>query len=173
MLRAVLLVTAAASAFVLAAPAGATTYQVHGKQKVVDEAAGLSKVTGGLVGSWAMTSFEEVATSPYYEGMGTEEFDGCIDRRRDRSCKGDPSGTLRFEFRYWGLFGSADPASMIWGSCWHPIVGGTGDFAGAAGVVTFVDSPTRDGVKTSYIGTITTKGGKASRRASAARRPAC
>jgi hypothetical protein len=164
MSKAAMLVTTVAAALVLAAPAGAATYQVHGKQKVVDEAAGLFKVTGGLVGSWATTSFEEVATSPYYEGKGTEEFSGCLDRRRDRSCKGDPTGTLTFEFRYWALFGSADPASLVWGSCWHPIVGGTGDFAGAAGVVTFVDSPTPDGVKTSYIGTITTKGGQASRR---------
>jgi hypothetical protein len=166
---------AAAAALVLAAPAGATTYQVHGKQKTVDEAAGVFKVTGGLLGSWATTSFEEVATSPYYEAKGTEEFSGCIDRRRDRSCKGDPSGTITFDFRFWGLYGSADPESLVWGSCWHPIVSGTGDFAGAAGVLTFVDSPTPNGVKTSYIGTITTKGGKASRRVArtAAAQPGC
>jgi hypothetical protein len=176
MFRALFLAAAAAAAaLVLAAPAGAATYQVDGKQRVIDEAAGLSKVTGGLVGRWATTSFEVVATEPYVEGNGTEEFSGCIDRRRDRSCKGDPSGTISFEFRYWGLYGSADPASLIWGSCWHPVVGGTGAFAGAAGVVTFVDSPTPNGVKTSYVGTITTKGGKASRRAArtAAAQPGC
>ncbi len=172
MLRATFL-AAVAAALVLAAPAGAATYQVHGKQKVIDEAAGTYKVSGDLLGDWKTISFEEVATSPYYEGKGTEEFDGCIDRRRDRSCKGDPSGTLSFEFRYWALFGSADPASLIWASCWHPIVAGTGAFAGATGVLTFVDSPTPNGLKTAYIGTITTKGGKASRRVSAAQRPGC
>ena len=38
-------------------------------------------------------------------------FKGCIDRRRDRSCKGDPSGTLSFTIRYWELRDSADPTS--------------------------------------------------------------
>jgi hypothetical protein len=155
---------AAAAALLLAAPAGAATYQVHGKQKAIDVDAGTYKMTGDLVGRWTTTSFEEVAVTPYFEGKGTEEFSGCIDRRGDRSCKGDPSGTLSFEFRYWALYGSADPASLIWGACWHPVVGGTGDFAGAAGVLTFVDSPTASGVKTAYVGSITTKGGKASRR---------
>ena len=149
---------AAAAVLVLAAPAGAATYRVAGKQKVIDEDAGTYKMTGGLRGSWAMTSFEEVATSPYYEGTGTEAFKGCLDRRRDRSCKGDPSGTLSFKFHYWALFASEDPASMIWGACWHPVVGGTGDFAGAQGVVMFVDSPTANGVKTAYIGSLTLGG---------------
>ena len=111
-----------AAALVLAAPAGAATYQVAGKQKAVDADAGTYKMSGGLRGKWATTSFEEVATAPYYEGKGTEVFKGCIDRRRDRSCKGDPSGTLSFTFRYWALFGSEDPESFIWGACWHPVV---------------------------------------------------
>jgi hypothetical protein len=172
MLRATFL-AAAAAALVLAAPAGAATYQVNGKQKAIDADAGTYRMSGDLVGRWKTTSFEETAVTPYYEGKGTEEFKGCIDRRGDQSCKGDPSGTLSFEFRYWGLFGSEDPASLIWGSCWHPVIGGTDDFAGAAGVLTFVDSPTAKGVQTAYIGSITTKGGNSSRRASAARRPAC
>ncbi len=167
---------AAAAALVLAAPAGAATYQVSGKQTAVDADAGTYKMSGGLRGDWATTSFEEIATEPYYEGKGTEMFDGCIDRRRDRSCKGDPSGTLSLTFRYWALFGSEDPESFTWGACWHPVVEGTGDFAGAQGVLTFVDSPTRKGVETAYVGSLTLQGGKASRRAakaSAARRPAC
>jgi hypothetical protein len=155
---------------VLAAPAGAATYRVAGKQKVVDENAGTFNMTGGLRGAWQTTGFTETATSPYYEGTGTEEFKGCLDRRRDRSCKGDPSGTLSFEFHYWALFAAEDPASMAWGACWHPVVGGTGDFAGAQGVLTFVDSPTAKGVKTAYIGTLTL-GGAA--KANAARRAVC
>ena len=175
MLRATIL-AAAAAALLLAAPAGAATYQVQGKQKAIDEDAGIFNMSGGLVGRWTTTSFEQTAVAPYYEGKGTEEFKGCIDRRGDRSCKGDPSGTLSFEFRYWALFGSADPASFAWGACWHPVVGGTGDLAGAVGVLTFVDSPTESGVKTAYVGSITTKGGKASRRAvkaTAPQRPSC
>ena len=163
-------VAAVAATLALAAPAGAATYQVSGKQKPVDPDAGTYKMTGGLRGDWSTTSFDEVATEPYYEASGTELFDGCIDRRRDRSCAGDPKGTLSFSFSYWALFGSDDPSSLVWGACWHPVVEGTGAFAGAQGVLTFVDSPTRRGVKTSYIGTLTLSGGKA---ATAARRPAC
>ena len=163
---------ATVAALLLAAPAGAKTYQVKGTQKVVDEQAGTFKMAGDLLGAWATTSFEEVATAPYYEGKGTETFKGCIDRRRDRSCAGDPSGTLSFEFRYWGLYGSADPASLVWGSCWHPVVSGTGAFAGAQGVLTFVDSPTPKGVRTAYIGSLTLNRGQGA-RARGARSRAC
>jgi hypothetical protein len=169
-----------AGAAVALAPAGsaqAATYQVAGKQKLVDEAAGTYKMTGGLRGKWTMLSFNEVSTSPYYEAQGEEKFKGCIDRRRDRSCKGDPSGMLSFTFRYWGLFASEDPESIIWGSCWHPVVSGTGAFAGAQGVLTFVDSPTKQGVKTAYVGSLRLARGKASSarsvKASAAPRSAC
>ena len=111
MLRATFL--AAAAALVLAAPAGAATYQVAGKQTAVDDDAGTYKMSGRPArATGRRPSFEEVATEPYYEGKGTEVFDGCIDRRRDRSCKGDPSGTLSFTFRYWALFGSEDPESL-------------------------------------------------------------
>jgi hypothetical protein len=169
------LLAAAAAALVLALPAGAATYQVAGKQRVVDADAGTSIMTGGLRGAWKITSFEEVAPSPYYEAKGTESFKGCIDRRRDRSCKGDPSGTLAFEFRYWATYGSADPASLVWGACWHPVVSGTGAFAGAQGALAMVDSPTTAGVTTRYIGSLTLKGGSSLRKAQAraTRAPHC
>jgi hypothetical protein len=165
--------TAAIAALALAAPAGATTYQVRGKQKVVDANAGTYKMSGGLRGTWATTSFEEVATEPYYEGTGTELFKGCLDRRRDRSCAGDPSGSLTFSFHYWGLYGSDDPESLVWGACWHPVIEGSGAFADARGVLTFVDSPTPNGVRTAYIGSLTLPRGKAARRATARRTSAC
>jgi hypothetical protein len=165
MLR-IALVAAAAATLALATPASARTYQVSGKQKVVDADAGTYKMSGGLRGTWAMTSFEETATQPYYEGTGTEEFEGCLDRRRDRSCAGDPRGTLSFEFHYWGLYGAED--ALVWGACFHPVVSGTGAFAGAQGVLTFVDSPVPGGVRTSYVGSITlVGGGKAARRQAA------
>jgi hypothetical protein len=50
------------------------------------------------------------------------------------------------------------------------VVSGTGDFAGASGVLTMVDTPTKQGVKTAYIGNLTLKGkgkGKGTRRAQA------
>jgi hypothetical protein len=170
-MKGAMLLAAVAAALTLASPAGAATYEVAGKSRAIDGDAATSKMTGGLRGRWTTTSFEEVALSPYYEGKGTESFTGCIDRRRDRSCAGDPSGTLTLEFHFWGLFGSADPASQVWGACWHPVVGGTGAFAGAQGVVMFVDSPTSAGLSTRYIGSLTLKGGKSARRARASAAP--
>ena len=87
---------------------------------------------GGLVGDWRTTSFETTAQAPPFEAKGTERFSGCLDRRRDRSCAGDPSGTLSFSFLQWAKY---DP--------------------GGPGVVTFVDTPTRHGVRTVYIGNVT------------------
>jgi hypothetical protein len=170
------------AALALAAPAQAATYRVAGKQKTIDADAGRYRMSGGLIGRWVTTSSQQVAAEPFYEATGTEKFRGCIDRRRDRSCAGDPAGTLSFDFRLWALNANADPASLIWGACWHPIRSGTGDFRGAQGVLTFVDSPTATAVKTVYIGTITTNGGKKSRhtpkshtasRQTAADRPSC
>jgi hypothetical protein len=166
--RGVVALACCAAALVLAAPAAAGTYQVSGKQTIVDENAGTFKMRGGLVGSWTTTSYEELGTSPLYHARGTEEFNGCLDRRSDRSCKGDPSGTLSFTFEYWALFASPDPASLVWGACWHPVVSGTGDFAGAQGVIQMVDTPTSRGVTTRYIGNVTLKGNGARRSARAA-----
>lgn len=165
------LAAACVTALVVAVPAAAKTYRVSGKQITVDADAGISKMSGGLVGDWRITSFEELGTTPYYHARGTELFKGCIDRRRDRSCKGDPSGTLELTIEYWALFASPDPASLVWGACFHPVVSGTGDFADAQGVIQMLDTSTRSGVRTDYIGNLTLKGGKA--RAARASRSSC
>jgi hypothetical protein len=167
---AIVLVACAVAAVVLAAPVSAKTHKVSGKQIVVNEEKGIYKMRGSLRGAWNITSFQELNDSPYFHGRGTELFEGCLDRKRNRSCKGDPSGTLSFTFDYWALFASDDPESLVWGSCWHPIVEGTGDFAGARGVLTMVDTPTRDGVKTRYIGNVTLKGHGAPSAIATARR---
>jgi hypothetical protein len=151
---AAVLVTAAA-ALTGAVPASAATYEVSGRQVTIDADAGTYRMFGGFIGNWTTTSFETTAQSPLLEAKGTERFSGCLDRRRDRSCAGDPSGTLSFSFLQWAKYDPADPASLIWGACWHQVVEGTGAFAGADGVVTFVDTPTRRGVKTVYIGNLT------------------
>ena len=161
------LAVACVTALVVAVPAAGKTYRVSGKQIIFFPEAGTYKMRGGLLGDWRITSFEELGTSPYYHARGTELFEGCIDRRRDRSCKGDPSGTLEMTIEYWALFASADPASLVWGACFHPIVAGTGDFAGAQGVFQMVDTPTRSGVATHYIGNVTLKTGNARRSARA------
>jgi hypothetical protein len=165
------LISTAAIAFacltaLLAAAGGAAaaTYQVSGEQTVVNEQNGTYRMKGGLIGGWKTTSFKEIAKSPLYEAKGTEHFQGCLDADRNGSCAGDPSGTLDFKFLYWGKFGPDD--SLIWGSCWHPVTRGTGDFAGAEGVLTMVDTPTASGVSTSYIGNITIGASKRARSAS-------
>ena len=164
---AIVLMACLVAAVVFAAPATAKTYSVSGKQIAVDEDAGTFKMRGGLIGKWAITSFQELETSPIYHGRGTELFRGCLDRRRDRSCKHDPSGTLSFNFDYWALFASPDPESLVWSACWHPIVEGRGDFAGAQGVLMMVDTPTGKDVKTKYIGNVTL-GSHAARRVATA-----
>jgi hypothetical protein len=164
------LALACATTLLIAAPATAATYRVAGKSVTVDAEAGLSAMRGGLIGDWVTTSFELVETSPLVRGQGRETFEGCLNRnRRDRSCKGDPAGTLALTFDYVGAFASPDPASLIWGSCLHPIVSGTGAFAGAQGVIAMVDMPTPDGVVTRYEGTIIlASGARARKRAAAA-----
>jgi hypothetical protein len=159
------LVLACVTTLVIAAPATAATYRVAGKSVTVDAEAGLSVMRGGLIGDWATTSFEVVEVSPVFHGRGTETFAGCLNRNgRDRSCKGDPAGTLAFTFDYFAAFASPDPESLIWGSCVHPIVSGTGAFAGAQGVIAMVDMPTPAGVVTRYEGTITLASGSGARK---------
>ena len=160
-------------ALTVAAPASAKTYAVKGTQTVVNEDKGIYKMRGGLVGKWRFTSFKEapIAGSPYFHATGTELFKGCLNRGRDRSCRGDLSGTLSFTFEYWALFASPDPESLVWGGCWHPIVEGTGDFAGAQGVILFADTR----VKSRYIGNLTFKAHSARHvaRTAAASRSSC
>jgi hypothetical protein len=102
----------AAAALTLTGVADAATHRVAGEQVAIQAdatGAGEYKMRGGLRGSWTVNKLTQVSTSPYFEAQGTELFRGCIDRRRDRSCKGDPSGTLSFTIRYWALFGSGGP----------------------------------------------------------------
>ncbi len=75
------------------------------------------------------------------------------------------TGKLRFSFKYWAQFDAT--GALVWGSCVHPITGGTGAFADAKGVLAKVDTPTAQGVSTSYIGHVTLGGG--SRRHASAR----
>lgn len=142
-----------------AASAQAKVVSVSGTQTVVDEEAGTYRMEGDLVGGWRITSFKELATSPLYQAKGTEAFRGCLDRGRDGGCSGDPSGKLRLRFRYWALFASDE--SLRAGACWHPIIGGTGAFAGARGAMQMLDAPTETGVETTYVGRIRMGGGAA------------
>lgn len=51
-------------------------FSVSGRQTIVNEKAGTSKMTGGLIGNWKVTSFKEVASKPVFRGKGIESFNG-------------------------------------------------------------------------------------------------
>ena len=68
---------------------------------------------GGLIGGFEADVVRGAGDVAGVPRAGTETFEGCLDRSaRDRSCKGDPAGTLSFTFEYFGAFDSPDPASL-------------------------------------------------------------
>jgi hypothetical protein len=150
---------AALSTALAGTTAGATTtpvaVEVSGTQTVVDEAAGTAAMHGSLVGIWQTTEFvPRFASSSRFVATGKEVFTGCLDANQNGSCdKKDPSGTLKFTFMYWASF---DPATggLLHGNCVHPVIGGSGSFRKAAGVILMEDTPTGNDVVTTYTGTI-------------------
>ena len=150
-LTACLVLLAAAALLVSAAPASAT--YVSGKQTLVK--GNKYTMAGGLVGSWAITSFKVTKQKPVLKGKGTESFNGCMDLGHDGSCTGDPSGTMDFSFKYWAKI-SKDGERVELGTCAHPVVSGTGGFAGATGFLIMVDTPIKKKpfIKTHYEGDI-------------------
>src|SRR5262249_6971148 len=135
-----------------ASAAGATS--VSGKQTIVNAKKGTYNMAGGLIGSWATTSFKVQKQKPVLKAKGTESFNGCMDVGHDGLCTGDPSGTMDFTFRYWGKIGPDDKVQL--GTCAHPVVGGTDGFSGATGFLMFVDTPIKKKpfTKTHYEGEI-------------------
>jgi hypothetical protein len=153
--RRALAVGVAAVALAAAGTAQAKTYRVSGQQIIDDPMAGTAHMTGGLVGQWTTPSAKQTATSPMIRAKGAEQFTGCIDRAKDGSCDGDPTGTLRFTFQYWGQPG-AQADQIVWGACYHPITSGTGAFKGAKGVLVMADTPTTGTTtRTDYLGNVT------------------
>jgi hypothetical protein len=139
----------------LAGTAEAKRYPVSGTQTVVDDDVGKFRMAGDLVGAWRITAFKPLGTEPFLAARGRELFRGCLDRGHDGDCAGDPSGKLRLKFRYWALF--APGGVLRAGACWHPIIGGTGAFKDARGVIQMLDVPKEGGgVETHYAGNITT-----------------
>jgi len=150
---------AALSTALAAATAGATTtpvsVDVSGTQTIVDEANGTFAMHGSLVGVWQTTKFvPRYASASRFVATGKEEFTGCLDSNKSGTCdKKEPSGSLKFTFMYWASF---DPATgaLLHGNCVHPVIGSSGDFRKAAGVILMEDTPTDAGVVTTYEGTI-------------------
>jgi hypothetical protein len=104
-------------------------------------------MTGGLVGCWYTDTFNQKnkridpAGGKYvFIYDGTEHFTGCLDTDGDGQCSGDPTGTFYTTFTFTTQDVDAPPTyPEIRGRCHHPIVSGTGDFAGATGVINFKD----------------------------------
>ena len=132
-----------------AAGEGATT--VRGVQSLAGSTAGggtgdgtdgIYAMTGDLLGCWYTVTFVVTGQSPSggLRASGTERFVGCLNTNGNRTCDaGEPSGTLSTTFTFTGKF--APTGAEIHGRCHHPIVGGTGDFVGASGVLSFTDIP--------------------------------
>jgi hypothetical protein len=126
-----------------AAAAGAGTTQVDGVQTPIDPSAGTFAMTGSLIGLWTTTSFQLDGFTPsgVVLASGTEQFDGCFDSNANGACDGDdPQGSISFTFK---LSAKYDPSFTVQqhGRCHHPVVGGTGDFAGVTGSLDFKDDP--------------------------------
>jgi hypothetical protein len=151
-IRIMVVALVAAVACVVAAPASATQNQVSGVQTPGTVSPACSDpltsftMTGGLVGCWyedtGTPTLDQVTPSglEIVHFSGTEHFTGCLDLDGDGACAGDPTGTLFFTFTFTGQYVAGTNAAIeIRGRCHHPIVGGTGDFAGATGVLNFKD----------------------------------
>jgi hypothetical protein len=102
-------------------------------------------MTGGLVGCWYTDTLNEkkkhveTASGKYVLiYTGTERFTGCLDADGDGGCSGDPTGTFYTTFTFTTQY-DVQTLTEIRGRCHHPIVSGTGDFAGATGVINFKD----------------------------------
>jgi hypothetical protein len=151
---------AAASAMAVAAPAGARTYFVSGHQIPGD--ATTPTMRGGLLGTWTLNDDTNLDTSllqlaPLYHVIGTERFDGCLNRGRDWSCRHDPTGSLTSYNDTWLRYSGTNPEAVpLWSACVHPITSGTGAFAGAQGVIAMIDTYRPGGVyiDTRYDGSI-------------------
>jgi len=140
---------AAASCCLVAAPASASENQVSGIQSTAtasvcgEPSLGSYTMTGGLIGCWYTDTFNPKKSNASASGKyqviytGTEHFTGCLDSDRDGGCSGDPTGTFYTTFTFTAQFDLT--LTEIRGRCHHPIVSGTGDFAGATGVINFKD----------------------------------
>jgi hypothetical protein len=117
-----------------AAAAGNGTTIARGVQLAAGTCAdGGYAMTGSLIGCWWIDTFE-TKSSPdksTFVARGTEHFTGCL---------GSTCGTFYTTYTFTAKTDGPWPTSAeIHGRCHHPIIGGTGGFAGASGVLSFHD----------------------------------
>lgn len=139
-----------------------TIVQVRGRQFLVDAEQGTYSMLGDLIGHWTVHSARGLAGHSIPEApfirvqTGQERFVGCLDRNYSQRCDpGEPSGALGFDYVLWMQY-DPDSGWLIKGPCLHPITGGSGDFAGARGVLVMRDGPAGRGevVNSTYKGEI-------------------
>ena len=88
-------------------------------------------LSGSLVGCWyTYVSESKFNRSGTYQERGTEIFVGCW----NGTC-----GSFETTYTFTAKYTDDTFAEEIHGRCHHPIVNGTGDFAGATGVINFKD----------------------------------
>lgn len=143
-----LALTAAAIVVQAAAGQGAITLRgdqlIAGSQSCPGANSGTYRMAGDLVGCWYTDDFvvTQAKDNPggSFKASGTEHFVGCIDTNRNGACgAGEPSGTFNTTFTFTAKL--APTGDEIHGRCHHPIVSGSGGFAGASGVLSFKDIP--------------------------------
>ena len=98
---------------------------------------------GDLVGCWYTDVFNvtQQKNNPggAFKASGMEHFEGCLNTDGDDSCAGERTGRFNTTFTFTAKI---DPTiGEIHGRCHHPIVSGSGVFAGASGVISFKDIP--------------------------------
>jgi hypothetical protein len=90
------------------------------------------ELTGSLHGCWyTYVSSSQFNRSGTYIEQGTEIFVGCLN--------GATCGTFETTYTFTAKYVDDTFAEEIHGRCHHPIVGGTGDFAGVEGLILFKD----------------------------------
>lgn len=127
---------------------GATTLRgdqlIAGSENCANADTGTYRMAGDLVGCWYTDTFvvtqEKDNPGGSFKASGTEHFIGCLDTNGNGTCGvGEPSG--RFDTTFTFTAKIAPTGDEIHGRCHHPIVSGSGGFAGARGVISFKDIP--------------------------------
>lgn len=117
-----------------AVAAGNGTTIVRGVQLAAGTCAdGGYAMTGSLVGCWWIDTFDTKSDpdKSTFRASGTEHFTGCL---------GSVCGTFYTTYTFTAKTDGPWPTSAeIHGRCHHPVIGGTGGFAGASGVLSFHD----------------------------------
>jgi hypothetical protein len=124
---------------------------VRGNATVIDPEAGTLSLDGGLLGTLYTTEFEVVLESPAMDVQkGREHFVGCIDSDGNGKCgTNEPTGEFRTEYVYWATF-DTKAGRLLGGECAHPIISGTGDFAGMGGLINMFDRQVGSEIRTNY-----------------------